>query len=128
MVFISNSLFPNAVGMKSQLGFVILLADGQKRANIVHHISTRYHRVSRSVMATEVHALVRAIDIGFVVREAFEKLFGRGLEPEAFVDTRTLFNIIAKKSCTAKRRLQIEVWALTERYRKWAFQSIGWIP
>lgn len=67
MIVLSDASFANEVVMKSQLGFVILLADGHKVTNTVHYCSTRCHRVSQSVMDSELHALVHAFDNGFVV-------------------------------------------------------------
>ena len=72
----------------------------------------------RSVMAAKVHALVLGFDYAYVIREAVEEPLGRRVEIEAYVDSRTLFNVIAKDSPTAERRFQIDVLALRESYQK----------
>lgn len=120
-----DASFAKAIGMKSQLGFVNPLPYGQKRAYIDHYGFNRCHRLSRSIMAAEVHALVHAFDNGFVVQEVLEELLGRRVELEAFVDSRTLFNVIANNSCTAERRLQIYMCTLREAFRKAELQSTG---
>lgn len=62
VVVLSDASFANARYMRSLLGFVTLMAGEQRRANIFHYASKRCHRVSRSAMAAEVHALVHAFD------------------------------------------------------------------
>lgn len=127
VVVISDASFANAPGLKSQLGFVILMADENRTANIVHYGSCRCHRVTRSVMASEVHALIHAVDIGMIVRDALNELLNRNVEMEAFVDSRTLFNVVTKNSNTAERRLQIDIFALRESYKNGELKRIGWI-
>lgn len=114
-----NASFVIAVGMESQLGYVILMTDWQRRANIVHYRSSRCHRVSSSVMAAEVHARVHAFDYGNVICQALVELLRHIIEIEAFVDSCTLFNFVAKNSSTAERWPQINIFALRESHRKW---------
>lgn len=59
----SDAAFANAEDLKSQLGFVILMVDDQDTANIVHFGSRRCTRVTRSVMAAELHGLILGFDV-----------------------------------------------------------------
>lgn len=111
-----------------QLGCVIRLADERRKGNVVHYGSSRCHRVTRSVMAAEVHALVLAFDFGYIIRDATEQLLDRRIEMEAFVDSRTLFNVVAKNGSTTERRLQIDIMASKKSYPPEELQKIGWIP
>lgn len=79
-------------------------------------------------MIAEVHALVWAFDHRYFVRQALEELLGRQVEMESFVDSRTLFNIIAKNNSTAQGRLQINVWVLKESYKRGQLTRPGLIP
>lgn len=73
IVVLSDASFDNAVNFNSHLVFVIMMPDIMHHANTVHYGSDRCHRVLRSVMAAEVHALVHAVDMGMLIREAMSK-------------------------------------------------------
>lgn len=109
MVGLSDASFGNEVGMKSQFGFVILLTDGEKRANIVHYRSARRYRASRQVIAAEVYVLVHAFSNCYVICEVLHAFLGQHFEHEAFLDCRTLFNIFKKNSNTVEHQLQSDV-------------------
>lgn len=52
MILYTDWSFANAPDLRSQLGFVSVLLHDQGSANIIHYGSARYHRVTRSVMAS----------------------------------------------------------------------------
>lgn len=104
------------------------MANGLGKDNIVHYESSRCYRVTRSVMAVEVHALVHEIDHGYVVCKTLDELMGRRIENEAFVDSRTFFNTIATNNTTAERILQIDLCTLMKSYKKGELKKVAWIP
>lgn len=94
------------------------MADKSLCANIVHYSSSRCHRVSRSVMAVAVHALVQAVDMAMIVRDSLCKLLHRIVEMVAYINSSSLFNGFIKNSLTAERRFQIDVLTLKRTYEK----------
>lgn len=68
IVVILDALFTIAPGLKSQLGYVKLMADKKRCANTIHHSSCRYHLSSRYALAAEVHALLHIVDMGMVIK------------------------------------------------------------
>ena len=56
-VAFTDSSFANNKGLSSQIGYVIVLADAQNNANIIHWQSIKCRRVTRSVLASELYAL-----------------------------------------------------------------------
>lgn len=86
------------------------------------------HRVSQSVMAAEVHALIRSIDHACLIRKTFEELLGSQITLHTFVDSSELFNVISKGSGTVERRFQIDVCAWRKSCRRRASERIGWVP
>lgn len=128
VVFLSDASFAKVVGMNSELGFVILSADGHKCSNMVLYGSNRCQRVSRSITAAEIHAFIQAFDTGLVVPEAPDQLLNRQVDGAALTDSCTLSNVMTKSSGTEKRRLQINFYAPLESYRKEEQRSIGLIP
>lgn len=69
MMLSLDAAFENALGYKSQLGFLILLADDQNYCKIVHFGSARCKRVVLSVLSKELHTLSLEYDNAYVLRE-----------------------------------------------------------
>lgn len=64
----TDASFGNAPKDKSQLCYIVLLADKYYNSNIIHFASSRFRRVTRSVMAREIHALVLDFDAMFTLQ------------------------------------------------------------
>jgi hypothetical protein len=93
--------------MKSQLGFVILLVDGKNNGNIVHYTSRRCTRVTRSVLAAELYALVLGFDHSNLVREIYTEILERAVPIDGMIDSQTLFDIVTVLSSPTEKRLGI---------------------
>lgn len=87
LVVLSDASFAFAPNLKSQIGYVMLMADNSRCANTVHYALGRYHRLLRSVMAAEVHSLVHALDMGMVVKKTLSELLHLNVEMETYVDS-----------------------------------------
>lgn len=105
IVLISDASFASSPSLKRQFGYVIPMLDKERFANIINYSSCSCHRASRSVIATEVHALVHAVDMGMLIKETISKVMSQEIAMEAYVDSGALFNIITRNSSTAERRL-----------------------
>ena len=128
LVLMTDASFANAEGMKSQLGYVIAMVDDKGRCNIIHYGSNKCRRIARSVMAAEVMALVLGYDVAFVVKDLVEEILGREIKLEVMIDSRTVFNVIAKDGQTVEKRLQIDVLALRQSYDVGELEKFSWIP
>ena len=128
LVLMTDASFANAEGKKSQLGYVIAMVDDKGRCNILHYGSNKCKRIARSVMAAEVIALVLGYDVAFVVKDLVEEILGREVKLEVMIDSRTVFNVIAKDGQTAEKRLQIDVLALRQSYDAGELEQFSWIP
>lgn len=127
LVLFTDSSFANATDFKSQLGFLLLIVDDNHRANIVHYGSSRCRRVTRSVMASELHSLTMGFDNAYVVQHLLMEITGRLLEIEAYIDSKTVFDVVAKQGRTGEKRLAIDVSALRESYACGELARLGWI-
>lgn len=128
MVLLTDASFANARGFRSQLGFLILLVDNRGHANIVHYASQRCKRVTRSVMASELHALVAGFDAAFWLCDLVNQILGRDIPIEAYVDSKTVFDVVAKDGVTTEKRLEIDIHALREAYANGEISRLGWLP
>lgn len=127
-VFFTEASFANARSLKSQLGYPITLLDDEKWANIINFGSQRGRRVLRSVMPTEIHALVLRFDQTFSIQSQNQQRNGRLFEIEFHVYNRTLFNMIPKDGQNPEKRLQIDIFGLRESYSAGEIGRLSWIP
>lgn len=127
LVLITDASFSNARKLKSQLRYVVLMMDGSENANIIHYGSSRGKRVARSILSAEIHALVLGYDQAYVVRDLVEELLGKEVSLEAYVDSRSVFEVLAKDDNTTEKWLQIDIHALRKSYSKGELDRIGWI-
>ena len=128
LILLTDASFANAEGMKSKLGYMIAMVDKFKRCNIIHFGSNKCKRIARSVMAAEIQALVLGFDYAYVIQHLVEEIIGRTIKLEAMIDSKTVFNVVAKDGQTAEKRLQIDVLALRQSYDLGELDRIAWIP
>lgn len=83
-VVLSDASLANAPGIKTQLGYVILMAIDDHSENILHYVPSRWHRVRRSVREAEVRALIHVVDFAMLVSEALNELLQQTIGIEAF--------------------------------------------
>jgi hypothetical protein len=124
----ADASFANSDSYGSQIAFVVCLVDEQNRANIVHYGSQKCRRVVRSVMAAELHALVYGFDHAFMVKTISEEILGRVVHIDAYIDSRTVFNTVARLGSTLEKRLQIDIHALRQSHHRGELRSLSWIP
>lgn len=67
-------------------------------------------------MAAEVGARVLALDFSFVIRDGIEQPMCHRFEIKELVDSRGLFNVVAKDETTAEHRLLADFMALKKSY------------
>lgn len=94
VVVVSDALFTNTPRLKCQLRYLILIIVDYRRANIVHYWSSRCHHETESAVVADVHVLIHVVDVVMLVQDALIELLGRTIEMKAFLDSRTLFNIV----------------------------------
>ena len=104
----------NNDNLKSQLGFVLILVDGSGHGCIIQYECIRCKRVTRSVMAAEVHGLIYGFDEDYLARNMLEEVLRQKREIDGYIDSRTVFNVVAKNNSSLAKRRQIDLHALTE--------------
>ena len=68
-------------------------------------------------MAAELKALVYGFDRAYVMQTVLEEILERRIPIYAFVDSRTVFNVVAKHSKSLEHRIQIDVYGIRQSYR-----------
>ena len=127
LALFTDASFANTAKLKSQIGFVLVLVDGNGTANLLPYRSTASNRVTRSIMAAELLALVHGFDNGYILQNMLQEFLGKRIPLEAYVESRTVFNVVAKNGPTLEKRLQIDVFVLRESHAKGELRSLAWI-
>jgi hypothetical protein len=86
VVVLNDASFENSEAYKSQLGFFICLADAGLNANIVHFGSQKCKRITRSVMAAELHALIVGFDNAIIIRQMISEILRREIPIDVYID------------------------------------------
>jgi len=108
----TNASFANNKDLSSQIGYVLVLADATRRANIIHWSSTKCKRVTRSVLASELYGMAHGFDIGASVKTTLDKALEIDLPLVLCTDSKSLYGCLVKLGTTAEKRLMIDVMCL----------------
>ena len=127
IVVFTDSSFSNNEDYNSQLGFLIVLADRNNHCNVLHYVSRKCKRVTRSVFAAELFALSEGFDSARAIADQVSFVLGRPIPVWAAVDSRTVFNVVARFGNVTEKRLCIDVAALREAHLTRALEKLIWV-
>lgn len=111
-------MFANNKDLSSQIGYFIVLVDGKDKANIIHWSSTKCKRITRSVFASELYAMVAGCDTGSVLKATIEKLLKIKLPMTICTDSNSLYQCLVRLGTKQEKRLIIEVMCLRQAYEQ----------
>ena len=74
LLVFTDSSFANNKDHSSQIGYILVLADKDNRANIIHWSSVKCKRVTRSVLASELYAMTNGFDMGACAKATLERI------------------------------------------------------
>ena len=130
MVFINTS-FANNKNISSQIGYVIVLANKQKKdsgnitvqGNILHWSSTKCKRVTRSVLASELYVIVAGFDIRAIIQTTINSILSTETPLTkillvVYTDSYLLYDYIIKLGSTAEKHLIIDIIGLRQSYER----------
>ena len=117
----------NRENNRSQLGFLIPLADKTDRCSFLHYTSYKSRRVTRSSMDGETLAFVDGFDCALILRHDLMRLFARELPILMFTDIEILFDVLTRSRYTTKKRLMSDIRFAKEAYREKLPTSLSFI-
>lgn len=122
---ISDASIANNAVLSSQLEHIILLTDQSGHANITSYANDRSKRVVRSTLRAETWSFVDCFDSACTKQDELYRAQGCRIPIAMLTDLTGQFNIIAKFSKNAARRLMIVLEATGEAYNNMDFDNIG---
>jgi len=128
LVIFTDASFANNKDLSSQIGFVIVLADGNNNANIIHWSSIKCKRVTRSVLASELYGLAHGFDIGSAIRTTIQNILQLKQLPLVLcTDSKSLYECLVKLGTIQEKRLMIDLMCLRQAYERREITEIKWI-
>ena len=134
LVFVDAS-FANNRDLSSQIGYVIVLANEQKKdsesvlitGNILHWSSTKCKRITRSVLASELYAMVAGFDSGSAIHSTINSILQSEIPLTVCTDSYSLYDCVTKLGTTAEKRLMIDIMGLRQSYERREITEVRWI-
>jgi hypothetical protein len=123
----TDASFANNKDLSSQIGYVIVLADGNNNANVLHWSSVKCKRVTRSVLASELYGMVHGFDMGASIKATIEKMLGITLPMVICTDSKSLYDCLVRLGTTQEKRLMIDVMCLRQAYERREITEVKWI-
>lgn len=127
VIVFTDASFANNQNLSSQIGYVIVLADDSNKANIIYWSSIKCKRVTRSVLASELYAMVHGFDAAAVIKSTVKKILKISLPLVACIDSKSLYDCLVKLGSTQEKRLMVDVMCLRQLYERREVTEITWI-
>ena len=127
LIVFTDASFANNRDLSSQIGYILVLADGANRANILHWSSTKCKRITRSVLASELYGMSHGFDIAASIKTTIDKVLQIDLPLVICTDSKSLYQCLVKLGTTAEKRLMIDVMCLRQAYERREIAEVRWI-
>jgi hypothetical protein len=90
LVVFSDAGFDTNADHACQIGYIIALVDQTNKANVTAYTSKKCRRVTRSIYASELLALMEAFDMGTALKEQLFEILGEHVALWCILDSRTV--------------------------------------
>jgi hypothetical protein len=127
LLIFTDTSFANNRDLSSQIRYILVLTDMNRTANILHWSSIKCKRVTRSVLASELYAMVHGFDMGASIKATIEKILEINLPLVLCTDSRSLYDCLVKLGTTQEKRLMIDVMCLRQAYERQEIAEVKWI-
>ena len=126
IVFI-DAIFANNSDYISQIDFVICLADGSNKTNLIHWSSTKCKKITRNVLIAELFAMTQKFDVASILKSFIEEILQISLSMIICTDFKSLYDCLVRLDSTIEKRLIIDIMCLRESYERKKITEIKWI-
>lgn len=127
LIIFADSSFANNKDFSSQIGSVIVLADKENWADILYSSSKNCKRITRSVLAAEVYAMVNGFDSGATIKSTLKKIFGMQVPLIICTGSKSLHGCLVKLGATREKWLMIDLICLRQSYERREITHVCWI-
>jgi len=89
-----DASFANNKDLSSQIGYVIILANATKKANVIHWSLIKCKRVTRSVLASKLYGMAYGFNIAVAIKSIVDKVLQINLPLVLYTDSKLLYNCL----------------------------------
>jgi hypothetical protein len=123
----SDASYANSADCSSQLGYIIFLVDGNGTCQPLFWSSHKSRQVTRSVIGNETMALANAFDMAHALKHDIETIIKQNVPIVILTDSLSLFDVIAKATTTAEKRLMIDLCVVKQALERSEVDTIGFV-
>lgn len=127
MLVFTDAAFANNKDLSSQMGALLVAADANNNANILHWVSVKCKRVTRSVLASELLGMVHGFDTAHCVKTTLDLVLNMDIPLVVCTDSKSLYDCLVKLGTTQEKRLMIDVMCMREAYERREIAQVKWI-
>ncbi len=125
MIF-TNSFFANNRDLSSQIDYVICLADSI-HANVLHWSSIKCKRLTRSVLAAKLFAMIHDFDVVLMLKAIFTKMLNVVVSLILETSSKSLYDCLVRLKTTIKKRLMMNVMTVRQCYEWHEIIEMKWV-
>jgi hypothetical protein len=114
LLVFTDASFANNKDLSSQIGSVLILADGKGNANVLHWSSIKCKRVTRSVLASKLYGMAHGFNMAFAVKSTIDLILNTDILLVLATDSKSLYDCLVKLGTTQEKRLMIDVMCLRQ--------------
>jgi hypothetical protein len=104
-----------------------VLSNESERANILHWSSTKCKRVTRSILASELYAMVHGFDTAGAIKATIDEVLNIQVPLVLCTDSKSLYDCLVKLGTTQEKRLMVDVLCLRQSYERREIAEVKWI-
>ena len=107
-----DASFANNKDLSLQIGYILILADAIKKANIIYWSSVKCKRVTQSVLASKLYSMAYGFNIGAAIKSTIDKILQVNLLFVLCTNSKSLYDCLVRLKTTQEKRLIIDVMCL----------------
>jgi hypothetical protein len=127
LVIFIDSFFVNNHDFSSQIDYVICLTDSINTTNIIHWSSVKCKRITRSVLAIELFAMIHDFDVDSVLKATLTKMLDVVVFLILATNSKSLYDCLVRLRTTIEKRLMIDVMIFRQFYERREITEMIWI-
>jgi len=89
-----DASFTNNKDLSLQIGYIIILADATKKANVIYWSLIKCKRVTRSVLASKLYRIAHGFNIAVAIKSMVDKVLQINLPLMLCTDFKSLYNCL----------------------------------
>ena len=118
LIVFTDASFANNKDLSLQMGYVIILANATKKANVIYWSSVKCKRVIRSVLASELYGMTHGFDISVALKSTIDNILHIDLPLILCTNSKSLYDCLVRLGTIQEKRLMIDVMCLRQAYER----------